>query len=390
MKSLAANPLSKRSLSLDYIRATIILLVLLLHTIVGYVPWASFNPLDYIHSTAPIVDANTSMVFNFLPLLINSFFMALLFFVSGLFVWKSIANKGSIRFLLDRLVRLGIPFLVMVGIIMPLAYYPSFLQTGAEESFISYWSGWSWRSGPAWYLSLLFVFDLLAAICFQFAAHLNRSVPMFFIRQPSSFFLVLVFLSCVSFLPMFAMYGPYQWLEWPPFTIGQACRIGLYLVYFFEGVYLGAFGLESTFLRHPGPLSSRWWMWLLASLIAAVALVITTFAVKIDPAGPWSRPNGWFLFGFCFVMYSAILSLAALALFLRFVEFRVSWADSLCKNSYAIYIVHYPFVVWTQYVLLGWSMAAEIKAVFVFTISLAVSWATSVMLRQIPGIKAVI
>ena len=116
------------------------------------------------------------------------FFMALLFFVSGLFVWKSIVNKGSIRFLLDRLLRLGIPFLVMVGIIMPLAYYPSFLQTGAEESFISYWSGWSWRSGPAWFLSLLIVFDLLAAICFQFAAHSNRSVPQIFFRQPSSFF----------------------------------------------------------------------------------------------------------------------------------------------------------------------------------------------------------
>ena len=83
------------------------------------------------------------MVFNFLPILINGFLMALLFFVSGLFVGKSLVNKGSIRFLLDRLRRLGIPFLVMVGIIMPLAYYQSFLQTGAEESFISYWSGWS-------------------------------------------------------------------------------------------------------------------------------------------------------------------------------------------------------------------------------------------------------
>ena len=189
---------------------------------------------------------------------------------------------------------------------------------------------------------------------------------------------------------MFAMYGPHQWFEWPLFTIGQACRIGLYLVYFFAGVTLGAFGLESTFLRHPGPLSSRWWVWLLASLIAAVALVIASVWVKIDPAGPWSRPNGWALLGFCIVTYSATVSLAFLSLFLRFVDIRIWWADSLSKNSYAIYIVHYPFVLWTQYVLLGWSMAAEIKAVFVFTISLALSWATSVLLRQIPGFKAVI
>ena len=187
-QNLSTKPFSQRSCSLDYLRAAIILLVLFLHSILSYVPWAKFELADYTLSTAPIVDTNTSLVFNLLPPLINGFFMELMFFISGLFVWKSLVNKGSAFFLTDRLRRLGIPFLVMVGVIMPIAYYPSFLQTGAEESFISYWSGWSWRSGPAWFLSLLFVFDLLAAICFQFAAHSNRSVPQIFFRQPSSFF----------------------------------------------------------------------------------------------------------------------------------------------------------------------------------------------------------
>ena len=390
MRSLPAKPLNQRSCSLDYLRATIILLVLFLHTIVGYVPWARFELADYTRSTAPIVDTYTSIVFNLLPLLINGFFMALMFFISGLFVWKSLVNKGSAFFLTDRLRRLGIPFLVMVGVIMPIAYYPSFLQTGAEESFISYWSGWSWRSGPAWYLSLLFVFDLLAAICFQILAHSKQGVFQNFVRKPSTFFVVLVLLSGASFMPMFAMYGPYQWLEWLPFTIGQACRVGLYLVYFFAGVTIGALGLEFTFLRHPGPLSSRWWVWLLASLIAALALVIASVGVKVDLEGPWTRPDGWFLLGICIVTYSATLSFASLALFLRFVNNRHRWADSLSNNSYAIYIVHYPFVIWAQYLLLGWSMAAEIKAVVVFSISLALSWAVSVLLRLIPGVKAVI
>jgi surface polysaccharide O-acyltransferase-like enzyme len=189
---------------------------------------------------------------------------------------------------------------------------------------------------------------------------------------------------------MFAMFGPYLWFEWSPFTIGQACRIGLYLVYFFGGVFLGSFGLESTFLRHPGALSSRWWSLLLASLIAGLALVIAWVGVKVDLEGPWTRPDGWFLLGICIVTYSATLSFASLALFLRFVNNRHPWADSLSNNSYAIYIVHYPFVIWTQYLLLGWSMAAEIKAVVVFSISLAFSWAVGVLLRLIPGVKAVI
>ena len=121
MRSLVAKPLGQRSPSLDYLRATIILLVLFLHTIVGYMPWARFELADYTRSTAPIVDTYTSIVFNLLPLLINGFFMALMFFISGLFVWKSLVNKGSTFFLTDRLRRLGIPFLVMVGVIMPIA-----------------------------------------------------------------------------------------------------------------------------------------------------------------------------------------------------------------------------------------------------------------------------
>ncbi len=182
------RPSNQRSCSLDYLRATIIILVLYLHTIACYLPWARFNLSDYVHSTAPIIDTSRSTVFNLMPLLLNGFFMALLFFLSGLFVWKSLYNKGITCFLKVRLRRLGIPFLIMVTVIMPIAYYPSFLQTGAQESFFSYWFGWSWISGPAWYLSLLFGFDLLAAIFFRVAAKSWRRVPEVFIRKPSLFF----------------------------------------------------------------------------------------------------------------------------------------------------------------------------------------------------------
>jgi hypothetical protein len=207
----------------------------------------------------------------------------------------------------------------MVGVIMPITYYPSFLQTGAEESFISCWTGWSWLSGPAWYLSLLFVFDLLAAICCQIV-HSKRGVFQNYVRKPSTFFVVLVLLSGASFMPMFAMYGPYQWFQLAPFTIVQSCRIGLFSVYFFGGVFLGSIGVESTFLRHPGALSRRWRSWLLASLIAALALIIASVGVKLDIEGPWTRPDVWALLGICIVTYSATLSFASLALFLRFVK----------------------------------------------------------------------
>ena len=49
--------------------------------------------------------------------------MALMFLLSGLFVWPSLERKGGARFLRDRVLRLGVPFAVAAGILMPLAYY---------------------------------------------------------------------------------------------------------------------------------------------------------------------------------------------------------------------------------------------------------------------------
>jgi fucose 4-O-acetylase-like acetyltransferase len=58
--------------------------------------------------------------------------MALMFFVSGLFVWSSLIRKGNASFLRDRFKRLGIPFLFAAAIVAPLAYYPSYLMAGGR------------------------------------------------------------------------------------------------------------------------------------------------------------------------------------------------------------------------------------------------------------------
>ncbi|HEV3499419.1 MAG TPA: hypothetical protein VGZ92_03795 [Bradyrhizobium sp.] len=49
----------------------------------------------------------------------DSFFMAAMFFLSGLFVWPSLKRKGIGWFLRDRFWRLGLPFIVCAVILMP-------------------------------------------------------------------------------------------------------------------------------------------------------------------------------------------------------------------------------------------------------------------------------
>jgi hypothetical protein len=116
---------------------------------------------------APIVDPQRWAGFDLLLVFNDTFFMALMFLLSGLFVWPSLKRKGGANFLRDRLFRLGVPFVVAVATLMPLSYYPSYLASGADPGLLAYASAWAslgfLPSGPAWFISLLLVFDAAAA-----------------------------------------------------------------------------------------------------------------------------------------------------------------------------------------------------------------------------------
>ena len=67
-----------------------------------------------------------------------------------------------------------------------------------------------------------------------------------------------------------------------------------------------------------------------------------------------------------------------LAICLRLMRTRHRLLDSLSANAYRIYLLHYAVVVWLQYALLGVRLGAAEKAVIVFVVALAMSWAASV------------
>ena len=66
-------------------------------------------------------------------------------------------------------------------------------------------------------------------------------------------------------------------------------------------------------------------------------------------------------------------------------------ADPLSDSACGIYLLHYVPVLWLQYWLFDMSfgpvdqLTAIIKAVIVFVLTLAISWAATAALRKIPG-----
>jgi hypothetical protein len=85
-----------------------------------------------------------------------------------------------------------------------------------------------------------------------------------------------------------------------------------------------------------------------------------------------------------FVLSCASSSFFLVAIFLHFARNRSRVLDSLSRNAYGMYLVHYVFVVWLQYALLNAPLFALAKAAIVFGVTLGLSWATSAALRRLP------
>src|SRR5256885_8149006 len=99
-----------RNLSLDRARTFLTLVVLIHHSVIPYTYFGHTDPKSWIG-------------FDCVVLATDSFFMAMFFFLSGLFVWPGIARKAPQVFLRDRLLRLGLPFAIAALTIIPIAYY---------------------------------------------------------------------------------------------------------------------------------------------------------------------------------------------------------------------------------------------------------------------------
>ena len=124
-----AHAATSRDAALDTLRAFVTVLVVAHHSVIAYAlisPAAA--PRSPVHpwlAGIPIVDSHRLAVFDLFALFNDTFFMSLMFLLSGLFVGPSLARKGSASFLRDRALRLGAPFVVM-ALMTPLAYYPAY------------------------------------------------------------------------------------------------------------------------------------------------------------------------------------------------------------------------------------------------------------------------
>ena len=379
-----------RNAAIDRARTFIVMLVLVHHSVIAY---TYFGHTDKQHFLG----------FDLVVLFNDSFFMSAMFFLSGLFVWPSLQRKGIAWFLRDRFWRLGLPFLVCALLVMPFAYWAVELELhDPSTTFAAFW--WRtvtvgpWNTGPAWFVWLLLAFDVVAAFAYYALSGWIEAIGKLSLEsfgRPALFFWALLISTIVVYLPVALYFTASHWFVIGPFAI-QVSRILLYLFYFLAGCGVGAASFDRGLLASDGEMARRWPVWLGVAILAFVCLVALIY-IKHSVLDPNNLPVWWDItYALAFVTYTAAQTFNVIALFLRFDSEGSSIFDPLRDTAYGIFLLHYVPVLWLQYWLFGMSfgpndqLTAIIKAVIVFALALASSWAATVALRKIPGATQVL
>ena len=380
----AAPQARARNFALDRARTFLTLVVLIHHAVIPYTYFGHTDPKSFLG-------------FDMIVLATDSFFMAMFFFLSGLFVWPSLVHKAPSVFFRDRLLRLGLPFAVAAVTIIPIAYYALELRQHPDVSFAAFWwktiSVGPWPSGPVWFIWVLLTFDLTASLLYRISPTLLEPINRLSLRafdRPADFYVVLLVVTAILYIPARVHFGAGRWFTFGPLDV-QASRVLLYAAYFFIGAGIGSANFERGLLSADGQLAKSGWGWAVATLVP-YCLLWGLIAIKREILGNPVILPAWYeaSYGLFFVAFSAAILLAILGYFLRFKRSGWSVLDPMQADAYGMFLVHYPIVLWLQYWLFDYDLPAVVKATVAFVATVLLSWAATAALRRIPGAKRVL
>jgi hypothetical protein len=165
---VAASPapavVAGRLAHLDNLKVVLIALIIAMHAVLGYVGIVVAWTYSDVRETTlhPVVEMVLLVVLS--PF--GFFLIALLFLVAGLLTPGSHDRKGGRRFVVDRLLRLGVPFVLYVFLVQPTLVYAVEHPLGGAAG--TYWQEYLGAerqvdTGPLWFVGVLLLYSLAYA-----------------------------------------------------------------------------------------------------------------------------------------------------------------------------------------------------------------------------------
>lgn len=359
---------------LDNLRTLMVLLVLIFHSGASYSSAVDFWPFH---------EENPSKIIDLFMLLLDMFMMSILFFIAGYFALPSLQKRGVWYFLKGKLKRLGLPWLIVTILLLPMLDYLHYRSNSVNSGllFRGYAEHWvlsikriaefniGWMNMSTyldmtehfyqrymWYISLLIlffvVFTLLHAAGKKLIGMTEQSIDD---ESPSnkSVFLPLAligFLTILLFaLAKFFLYSDFLDKGW--FSLGniiqfQCGKLIIYACYFGLGIY----AYSRKWFTDGNDFGRPWGWGLSCFLLFGINLFVL---MKLNKA-----ETGSVGLQLAFVVLYPLWTLSFLGLFISFAA--KHWNRStpvkrdLAANSYNMYLVHYIFPMTVPLLLSTW------------------------------------
>lgn len=284
-----------------------------------------------------------------------AFFMGLYFFISGYFVPRSFDKQGTKLFIQKKLLRLGVPLLVIGVIICVL--------TGKLEI------------GHMWFVESLLVFCLVYALIRQWVSPIDKECN----SKPTIIGLLVAALLMGVGSYFIRQVSPQDHWIWPFGIIPLPMEPAHYLQYvmmFVMGILAYRFQWLDKMSNGTG----------LTALIIGVALAAGNY---LRDDGAWNA-FVWQWFGIYESLMCVFISFGLIWLFREFISITSRFWQWCAAQSYGAYIFHLLLMIGLQNAVDDIWMGALGKFLFIGIVTTIFAFLLTWVIRMIPGVKQVL
>jgi glucan biosynthesis protein C len=396
----ALSPAKPRLLYLDNLRTVLITCIVAGHLSVTY----GFNA-DWIYYEG----GDMNPFFNIIQIIIVaigiSFAMPLFFMIAGNFTPPAYDRRGTKRFLVDRLKRLGIPWLIYEVLINPFIHYAVDVHGGDcrgalydcqyQGTFWQYLKEFPLKSGsigdgPVWFLEALLAFSIFYAlwrVIVDRGTWTTNREQKSTIAVPSNWVIAL-FILLIGLSTFIIRIWAKAYVYYEPFHL-EFGRFPQYIALFIAGIcaYRGNWLME-----FPDRQAKTWPYVAIGSVLALPVLMIAFGALSGNMDERGFGGVNWLSLSYSlwegFVCISMVITI--LTWFRRRFNHQGSLAQIMSKTSFAVYIIHPAIIVPLALALSDIQMNLSLKFLLVAPIAIVLCYLIAYGLLKIPIVRTIL
>jgi len=319
-----------------------------------------------------------------------SFFMGLFFMISAYFLPGSMDRKGSAKFMKDRLVKMGVPIPIFVFGVFPAMGYLLYLYgqpfLNLYLSYVNVFNPQSQLSvGHLWFLAMLLIFSAVYAsywLVKKPSSNEKRAFP-----GNAAILAFVMAMALISFVVR--IWVPVNY--WVPLHLFEPFHLTQYAMLFAAGIIAYREGWIDAIPKATAKLWSK--IAILMIILLPVVIVVTngtqfSGGLKIFSGGLTLES----LIGSTWEAFMCVsMCIALLALFKNRFSSQGRIEKVMADNSFTVYLIHIPIIVFLQYLLIGVPIDPLIKFAIVGAIGVPLVFAISHFgIRRLPYAKYIL